>query len=170
MDLIHQIPVRIFGYLFLFTLFFMRGPLPNPFFSFWLGKTAFNRWVTAARFCIDWAVFLGMSENFVDYKIIALYPDGSEKIYWLRRDTEIGPVQFRSDLTRLVLSFYFDRWPFLAENLKKKLQDDCDQHHQKLLKFEIVKCLFSSFAPPEIIQSRSQPISSESVFNWRDST
>ena len=170
MDLLKWTLLRFYGYGFLFGMFFMRGPIPNPFFTFFLQKTRLNIWVTASRLCMDWKIFINMSEQFVDYRIQVNYKDGNEASYWLRRDSNIGPVRLHSDLTRLCLSFYFSNWPFLPESLLKRFHREAEIKNRPIQKFQIMRSVFSSFEQDEKLAARSAPLSSDVVFNWSASS
>jgi len=127
-----------------------------------------NKFVDLSRFFSRFGVFLEMSDQFRDIKLVATTRK-IKKIWYLRIDKKIGDLYLGPHFIRQHLAFnytahQFDR--FMNDYFRKKIQTYYTNMDDELISFQIFSSLYSSFEKDEIIKNRSKPIKEELIFHW----
>ena len=120
------------------------------------------------RFYINWTMFHGLGDAFIDIKITTKTKHGKQDIWHLRKDKKIGLIELNSNNTRVTLSFRYN-WDgnfFFHQYLIESLKDFYFKQNDVFLYLKVERNFYSSFENKDIVESRSKPISSEVLFEW----
>jgi hypothetical protein len=166
--LVVAIAQRAFVALFIFSLLFMRGAIPNPLYSLWLRNSLFDRLLSSTRLMVDWKLFIGMGPFFHDVQVQVQLVSGKTYTWFLLRDECIGPVRLFSSLSRTTLVFYIREHSFFAEKLCQTLEEHFRREQDPMKSMEVAVVLFNSHVRDEVVSSRGNPCNTDVLFSWRE--
>ena len=127
-----------------------------------------NKFIKRSRFFSTFGVFLGMSQEFTDIKLVANSFKKNE-IWYLRRDKKIGNLLLRPHFVRQIMAFNYVGYNFqkyMNDFFRKKIEEYYAISNDQLISFKIFQCTYSSFSNDLLIKNRSNPIKEELLFSW----
>jgi hypothetical protein len=169
--LIFKIIVIIFNF---FGIIFIKGEILTPMDIFKINDkrkfyiSKIYRFFEYIRYYINWNMFSGLGDNFIDIKITTKTKNGKQDIWYLRKDKNIGSFKLNSNNTRVTLSFRYniDGYLFFHEYLIEMLKYFYFKQNDVFLYLKVERNFYSSFENRDIVESRSKPIGSEVLFEW----